>query len=229
MIFAAGFGRRLEGMTARTPKPLVRVGGHALIDHALAVAEHAGISRIVVNLHYRAEAIANHLSGRSGVEFSREFPDILDTGGGLLAALPLLGPEPVFTLNSDSVWSGRNPFIELGAAWPDFGAGALLLLCPPEQAQGHPGGGDFVLDPDDGRVRRCRADEHGLVYTGAQVIRTDGLSGHRQRVFSLNQEWDRLVAEGRLFGIVHDGEWADAGNPAGLLAASRLAERAVRT
>ncbi len=227
MIFAAGFGKRLEGLTACTPKPLVRAGGQALIDHALAVAEDAGISRIVVNLHYRAEAIADHLAGRPGLELAHEHPDILDTGGGLLAALPVLGPEPVFTLNSDSVWSGRNPFTQLEAAWPDVTAGALLLLCLPEQARGHPGAGDFVLDTD-GRARRCQAGEQGLVYTGAQIIRTDGLSGHRQRVFSLNREWDRLVVERRLFGIVHDGEWADAGNPAGLTAASQLAERAAR-
>ncbi len=227
MIFAAGFGKRLEGLTACTPKPLVRVGGQALIDHAMAVADHAGISRIVVNLHYRAEAIADHLAGRPGLELAHEHPDILDTGGGLLAALPLLGPEPVFTLNSDSVWSGHNPFIQLETAWPEVAIGALLLLCPPEQAQGHPGGGDFSLG-SDGRIKRCRAGEQGLVYTGAQVIRTDGLSRHRKRIFSLNLEWDRLAAEGRLFGVVHDGEWADAGNPAGLTAASQLAERAVR-
>ena len=222
MLFAAGFGTRAGTLTSDRPKPLLPAGGKPLIDHALAVIEQAGVERCVVNVHYRAEMISRHLAGRRGIILSPEFPDILETGGGLLAALPLLGPEPVYTLNSDVVWRGPNPLAALEEAWPISGAGAVLLLSPPALALAHSGKGDFVLD-GSGRIRRCGAGEDGLVYAGAQIIRTDGLKGHGRRVFSLNLEWDRLAERGELFGTVHEGEWIDAGTPEGLRLAQEVA------
>ena len=221
MLFAAGFGTRAGKLTADRPKPLLRAGRKPLIDHALSVIEEAGVKKCVVNVHYRAEMISEHLAGRRGITLSLEFPDILETGGGLLAALPLLGTEPVYTLNSDIVWRGPNPLAALEAAWPIAGAGAVLLLSPPARALAHSGKGDFVLD-GSGRIRRCGAGEEGLVYAGAQIIRTDGLPEHGRRVFSLNLEWDRLAERGELHGIVHEGEWIDAGTPAGLRLADEI-------
>ncbi len=221
MLFAAGFGTRAGKLTADRPKPLLRAGRQPLIDHALTVIDQAGVERCVVNLHYRAEMLAEHLAGRSGVILSHEHPDILETGGGLLAALPLLGPEPVYTLNSDIFWKGQNPLLTLEDAWPKSNAGALLLLSPPTLALSHSGKCDFVLD-ESGRARRCATGEEGLVYAGAQIIRTDGLGEHGRRVFSLNLEWDRLAARGELFGIIHHGEWVDAGTPEGLQIANLL-------
>ena len=126
MIFAAGFGTRMGALTADRPKPLLPVAGRALIDHALTAAAEAGAGRIVVNTHYLADQLADHLAGW-GVVVSHE-PEILETGGGLKVALPLLGPGPVAVLNSDAVWTGANPLTQLARAWDGGRMEALLLL-----------------------------------------------------------------------------------------------------
>ncbi len=208
MIFAAGFGTRMGALTAERPKPLIEVGGRALIDHALALAEGQGIERTAVNAHYMARQIAAHLDRRPGVSVLTEVPEILDTGGGLAAALPVLGEGPVFTLNSDAVWTGPNPLAELRAGWDPGRMDALLLLVPPEGARGHGGAGDFHLAAD-GRLSRGA----GLIYSGAQIVNSDRLAEIPKRVFSLNRLWDRLAAEGRLHGTVHGGGWCDVGRP----------------
>lgn len=206
MLFAAGFGTRMGALTADRPKPLIPVAGKALIDHALDQAQ--GVERIVVNLHYLPQMIRDHLSGRADVAFSAETETILETGGGLKQALPLLGDGPVFALNTDAVWTGPAALAELAAAWDPVRMDALLLLVPRDRATGHTGKGDFVMD-GDGRLTRGP----GLVYTGAQILRTEGLAEISDRVFSLNRLWDRMAARGRLFGIVHQGGWCDVGRP----------------
>ena len=127
MLFAAGFGTRMGELTRSRPKPLIPVAGRALLDHALDLAAGAGLSRQVVNAHYLAEQVVAHLDGR-GIPVAVETPEILDTGGGLRAALPLLGPGPVFTLNTDAVWTGPNPLVTLAGAWDPARMDALLLL-----------------------------------------------------------------------------------------------------
>lgn len=219
MLFAAGFGTRMGALTADRPKPLIPVAGRALIDHALALAAGAGLGRIVVNTHYRAEALARHLAGRPGVVLSHE-PEILETGGGLKAALPRLGgAAAVLTLNSDAVWTGPNPLAALAAAWAQApgAAAALLMLVPAARATGHIGRGDFALAPD-GRIARGGP----LVYTGAQAIAAAPVAAHPGRVFSLNAVWDGLIAQGRAFGLVHPGGWCDVGRPEGIAAAEAL-------
>lgn len=206
MLFAAGFGTRMGTLTTEQPKPLVRVAGKALIDHALDQAQ--GLERIVVNLHYLPQMIRDHLSGRHDIAFSAESEAILETGGGLKQALPLLGDRPVFTLNTDAVWTGPSALAELAAAWDPVRMDSLLLLVPRDRATGHSGSGDFEMGAD-GRLTRG----HGLVYTGAQILRADGLAEIPDRVFSLNRLWDRIAANGRLFGIVHQGGWCDVGRP----------------
>jgi MurNAc alpha-1-phosphate uridylyltransferase len=222
MLFAAGFGRRMGALTADRPKPLIEVAGRPLIDHALDLAAAAGLRRIVVNLHYRGEMIAAHLRDRPGVTFSRETPDILDTGGGLRAALPLLGPGPVFTLNSDAVWTGANPLAALAAAWDPARMDALLMLLPAARATGHAGPGDFLRD-GAGRLRRA-VGAPGLVYLGAQIVDPAGLAAIDARVFSLNRLWDAAIARGRAFGLLHAGGWCDVGHPAGIALAEALLE-----
>jgi len=214
MIFAAGFGTRMGALTRDRPKPLVTVAGRALIDHALDLVTDHAPPRTVVNLHYRADQLAAHLDGR-GVLLSHETPDILDTGGGLRAALPLLGTGPVLTMNSDAVWRGPNPLSLLASLWDSTRMGALLLCLPPDRALGHTGPGDFTPAPD-GRLGRGP----GLVYSGVQVIDPGCLAGIPDRAFSLNRAWDRLAAQGRLFGAVYPGRWCDVGCPEGI----RLAE-----
>lgn len=206
MLFAAGFGTRMGALTQTRPKPLVPVAGRPLIDHALDLAEGAGIGRIVANTHYLGAQVAAHLAGRR-VAISDESARILETGGGLRRALPLLGPGPVFTLNTDAIWTGPNVLCALRAAWRP-GMGALLALVPAARATGHTGAGDFTLGAD-GRLTRGP----GHVYTGAQILDPSGLAAIPEEVFSLNRLWDAMLAEGRVFGLVHPGGWCDVGRP----------------
>jgi MurNAc alpha-1-phosphate uridylyltransferase len=216
MVFAAGFGTRMGALTADRPKPLIAVAGRTLLDHALDLTE--GFGPVVVNTHYRADQIARHLDGR-GIALSHE-PLILDTGGGLRAALPLLGAGPVFTLNSDAVWTGANPLRQLAGAWDAARMEALLLLAPVERATGHGAAGDFTLGAD-GRIAR----RGGMVYLGAQIIDPRLVGDIPDAVFSLNRAWDRAMARGTAFGTVHDGGWCDVGRPEGIALAETLLER----
>jgi MurNAc alpha-1-phosphate uridylyltransferase len=222
MLFAAGFGTRMGALTRDRPKPLIDVAGRSLLDHALAVAEAAGVTRRVINLHYRGDQIAAALAQRD-VALSWETETILETGGGLKAALPLLGPGPVLTLNTDAVWTGGNPLAELMAAWQGVRMEALLLLVPQSRATGHDGPGDFHL-AGDGRISRA-AGGPGLVYAGAQILNPARLAGFPQKVFSLNLLWDRLIAEGSAYGLVHDGGWCDVGRPEGIELAEAMLAR----
>lgn len=219
MLFAAGFGTRMGHLTADRPKPLIPVAGRALIDHALDLAGKAGISRVVVNVHYLAPMIVRHLAGRN-IAISDETARILDTGGGLRAALPLLGPDPVFTLNPDAVWTGANPLPELAAAWDPARMDALLSLLPVAEAAPPSGRSDFVMD-QEGRIARAGAAA-GHVFLGAQIIATEALAGISEEVFSLNRLWDGMIARGRAFGLIHRGGWCDVGHPAGIAQAEAL-------
>jgi MurNAc alpha-1-phosphate uridylyltransferase len=210
MLFAAGLGTRMGALTADRPKPMIPVAGKPLIDHALALADAAGVTTRVANLHYRGDQLAAHLHDRN-VALSWETEQILETGGGLRAALPLLGPGPVLTLNSDAVWTGANPLQELMAAWDAVRMDALLLLLPVVQALGHSGSGDFLLDAEN-RISRAKGAP-GLVYSGAQIIRPGLLEIMPEKVFSLNLLWDKMILQGRAFGMVHQGGWCDVGRP----------------
>lgn len=219
MLFAAGFGTRMGALTANKPKPLIEVAGKPLIDHALTIAEAAKVGKTVVNLHYLGNKIAHHLQGRD-IALSWEHRQILETGGGLKAALPLLGADTVFTLNTDAVWSGQNPLIELQAAWNPETMDALLLLLPAEKALGHSGMGDFLLAAD-GRIRRA-AGAAASIYLGAQILKTQALTAISEPVFSLNLLWDQAIAQGRAFGLIHQGGWCDVGRPEGIALAESL-------
>lgn len=217
MLFAAGLGTRMRHLTRNRPKPLLSIGGRSLLDRTLDLVDAAGIERVVVNTHYLGEQVAAHLADRPSIRISPETPQLLDTGGGLKAALPLLGEGPVFTINTDAIWSGGNPFEQLLAAWEPARMDGLMLLIEPSRATGHAGRGDFLRAPD-GRLSRGA----GGIYSGAQIIRTDRLAEISEPVFSLNLLWDRLLADGRLHGIYHDGGWCDVGRPEGIGAAEKM-------
>lgn len=222
MLFAAGFGTRMRPLTDDRPKPLIPVGGRCLLDRALDVTAALMPVRRVVNLHYLGQQIASHLAGQD-LALSWERDAILDTGGGLRAALPLLGPGPVMTLNTDAVWTGQNPLVQLVKAWDEARMDALLLLAHPDHAMGHAGPGDFLLG-GDGRIKRARGAD-GPVYLGAQIIRTEALLAISEPVFSLNLLWDRMIEKGRAFGLMHQGGWCDVGRPEGIaLAEAMLAQ-----
>ena len=220
MIFAAGFGTRMGALTATRPKPLIEVAGRPLIDHALARAAEAGVGRIVVNTHYLGDQIAAHLAGRD-VAISHEWPAILDTGGGLRQALPLLGGGTVMTMNPDVIWAGPNPLTLARAAWDPTRMDALLLCVEPENAVGRKGGGDFALSTE-GHLTR----PGDMIYGGVQILKTDGLAGIAAEAFSLNRLWDRMIAQDRLHGALYPGQWCDIGHPEGIALAEDMLSRA---
>jgi len=207
MLFAAGLGTRMAPLTADRPKPMIPVAGRPLIDHALALLEGVETGPVVVNLHYFPDQIRAHLAGRSEICFSEE-PVLLETGGGLRQALPLLGGDPVVTLNTDAVWGGPSPLARLIAAWDPSRMEALLLTVPKHRATGHSGKGDFVADAD-GRLVRGPGD----IYTGLQIIRTARLAAIPDAVFSIGRIWDEMAEKGTLFGLQHHGGWCDVGRP----------------
>lgn len=213
MLFAAGFGTRMGALTADRPKPLVEVAGRPLIDHALDLVLPVVRGPVVANAHYLADQIEQHLDG-SRVQVIREEPQILDTGGGLRNALPVLGKDPVFTMNSDAVWRGPNPLEVLESAWREE-MEALLLGIPVAQAVGHEGIGDFTAGPPVARGP-------GMVYSGLQIIRTDTLSDVTETAFSLNLLWDRMLERGTLHVIPYDGVWCDVGHPDGITLAEGM-------
>lgn len=216
MIFAAGLGTRMGALTRDRPKPLIEVAGRPLIDQALGFAKAAGARPIVVNVHWQAAMLRAHLAAEP-VLIADETARLLETGGGLRAALPLLGAGPVWTINSDSVWRGPNPLAALAQAWDPARMEALLLLVPRGRAAGYAGAGDFAPDPTG---RLARGTTH--VYTGAQILRTEGLAEVDDAVFSLNRLWDRAAARGGLYGLAYDGDWCDVGRPENLALAEGL-------
>ena len=220
MILAAGFGTRMGALTANRPKPLLEVAGETLLDRALDLAAAAGVERAVVNLHYLGAQIRRSLAGRSRprIAFSEE-DEILETGGGVAQALPLLGEAPFFVMNADALWPGGDPLGELAAVWDPRRMGALLHLTPRDAAIAYTRAGDFDLDPEGRLVRRGAAPRAPFVFTGAQIIAPEAFAGAPPGAFSLNLVWDELLAEGRLFGVVGSGRWVDVGTPDGLAAA----------
>jgi len=217
MILAAGFGTRMGALTAERPKPLIEVAGRALIDHALAQAR-AGSDRIVVNGHYRAGQMRDYLAGMADVSFVEELSDILDSGGGIRAALPVLASPEIFTLNADAVWSGAGALAQLDAAWDAERMDALLLMVPQARAVGRDRGGDFAIDAQG----RLAWDKAGAVYTGAQILNTALFADMPEGPFSLHEIWNTALAKGRLFGVVHQGGWADVGHPEGIAMAEYM-------
>ena len=205
LFFAAGLGTRMAPLTDTRPKPLICVAGKPLLDHALELADD--VARKVVNVHYKAEMIRTHI-GQRDIAISDETTALLETGGGLRHALPLLGDGPVFTMNTDAVWRGPNPLDTLRQAWDPDRMDGLLLLIDPMRALGHRGKGDFEIAPDGKLIWGP-----GLIYTGAQIVWPDGLRHVQESAFSMHILWNQMLANQRLFGVPYEGEWCDVGRP----------------
>ena len=215
MLFAAGFGTRMGALTKDRPKPLVTVGGTPLIEHAMRFVDEFAPSKVVANAHYHADQIVAHFAG-TNVTVSVETPDILDTGGGLKNALPLLESDIVFTMNTDAVWRGPNPLQLLKDNWTD-GMLALLLCVPTSNVIGHNGKGDFDIDPSGTAHWGTK-----YVYSGVQIIRADIVSNTPEHVFSLKNNWIDLERRGLLYAINYPGQWCDVGHPAGIELAEQM-------
>ena len=226
MVLAAGLGLRMRPLTLHTPKPLIKVAGKSLIDYGMDLLREAHVETTVVNGHYLADQIEAWAMRQSGSEiiFSNERAEVLDTGGGIALALPHLGNDPFFVLNSDSFWiDGKTPALQrLRAAWRDADMDCLLLLCNVEKTVGYDGNGDFQLG-SDGRLTRSRSDG-ALAYIGGYLVHPRLFQNAPAGKFSMNVLWDRAIAQGRLHGISHDGLWLHVGSPEAIgLAEARLA------
>lgn len=224
MVLAAGLGTRMRPLTEHTPKPLIPIAGRTLLDRALDRAAEIGARRAVVNLHHLPAQMRAHLAERPDTVLSDETDLLLDTGGGVKRALPLIKREAFLVSNSDNVWTGPRAFAPLIETWRPEAMDALLLLVPIEATEGYTRAGDFTLDAAGRLARRGDAPRAPLVYTGAQILSARAFDGAPEGAFSLNLVWDRLIAEGRAFGCVHEGGWIDVGTPEGIA----VAEAALR-
>ena len=218
MIMAAGLGKRMRPLTATRPKPLIEVNGKALLDHVLEKLRAAGVRKVVVNVHYLADALEAHLASRAhGLEvvISDERDLLLETGGGLVRAEPLIDADPFLSLNSDNLWvDGPADTLKLLAShWDSARMDALLLLVPLARALNHKGMGDFHMTRSGRLRRRQRSHVAPFVFTGIQMLSKRLLRDAPEGPFSTNILWDRAIEEGRCFGAVHQGLWFDVGTP----------------
>lgn len=218
MVMAAGLGKRMRPLTATRPKPLVEVAGKPLIDHVLDRLRTAGVENIVVNVHYLPGSVEAHLAAKAGglnVTISDERDQLLETGGGLVKAAPLIHDDPFLVVNSDNLWiDGPADTLKLLAShWDSSRMDALLLLVPHARAQNHRGLGDFHMDRAGRLRRREKARIAPFVFTGIQIVSKALLRDAPEGAFSTNVFWDRAIEEGRCFGAVHQGLWFDVGTP----------------
>jgi N-acetyl-alpha-D-muramate 1-phosphate uridylyltransferase len=223
MVLAAGLGTRMQPLTDTVPKPLVKVAGKALIDHVLDRLADAGVTRAVVNVHHMADQIESHLKGRTrpAIDISDERGELLDTGGGVLKALPRLGHAPFFHMNSDSMWvEGVTPNLSRLAELFDAECMDILLLVASTTASiGYEGRGDFLMAPDGRLSRRAERQVAPFVYAGAAILSPAVFSDAPQGKFSLNRLFDGAIAAERLYGLRLEGTWMHVGTPAAIEAA----------
>lgn len=217
MVLAAGLGTRMRPLTDDRPKALVEVGGRALIDHVLDRLAEAGVETAVVNVHWFADRLEAHLAARGRgpqIVISDERAELLETGGGLKKAAPLLGEAPVFVANIDSVWlDQKDALAELSHLWDPERMDAALLLARREGSIGFEGDGDFFLGEDGHLTFRGEAASAPFAYMGVHICRPDYVADGPEGAFSLSGLWRRSAAAGRLYGCVLEGDWMHVGDP----------------
>lgn len=223
MILAAGRGSRMRHLSLERPKPLTEVAGRTLIDRILDHLKKSGIKNVTINIHYLSEMLEAHLANRQDVDLHLiKEKDLLETGGGIVNALPFLGSDPFFCINSDALWrdgSTQTTLDRLQRKWNQIDADVLLLL------RNVPHKGDFFMAAD-GRLQRPQGDQSApLQYAGVQIINPAALMPAADwppsGAWSLNQLYNRAIGRGRLFGLVHDGSWWHVGTPEDLADATR--------
>lgn len=218
MVMAAGLGKRMRPLTATTPKPLINVSGRPLLDHVLGRLKEAGVRKVVVNVHYLADAVEAHLArSQMGLDIaiSDERDRLLETGGGVVKAMPLIASDPFYVLNSDVLWiDGPSDTLRLLASrWDGDKMDALLLLVPQARAHCHRGKGDFHMDALGRIARRAEGKVAPFVYSGIQLVAKRLFEDTPDGPFSTNILWDRAIEQGRAFGLAHQGLWFDIGTP----------------
>ncbi|MFD2238851.1 nucleotidyltransferase family protein [Aureimonas populi] len=220
MVLAAGLGKRMRPITSTTPKPLVEVGGKALIDYGLDALERAGVTKIVVNVHYMADLVRGHLRKRKGarIVISDETSALLESGGGVVKALAELGDRPFFLVNSDTFWieGYRDNLDLLAELWDEDEMDALLLIADMKRATGYEGRGDFTMDAQGRLSRVAERDMSPFIYAGAAILKPSLFAGLPEEKFSLNRVFDTAIEAGRLHGVRLDGLWITVGTPASI-------------
>jgi len=229
MIMAAGIGKRMRPLTATTPKPLIEVNGRALIDHGMDRLAAAGVKRCVVNVHYLADLVEVHVRRRRDMDIviSDERTELLETGGGIKKALPLLGDEAFFQLNADTCYwvEGVKPNLEhMIDAWDEAEMDALLLVAETVKSVGYYGRGDFDMGKDGSLTRRQEKGVTPFAYAGAAILHPRLFEDAPDGPFSMNVLFDRAIEAGRLYGVQMEGLWLHIGTPDAI----RAAEYAVR-
>jgi MurNAc alpha-1-phosphate uridylyltransferase len=223
MVLAAGLGKRMRPLTDALPKPLVPVAGKALIDYVLDKLADAGVTQAVVNVHHRADQIEGHLKDRARprIVISDERGELLDTGGGVVKALPHLGSAPFFHMNSDTLWiEGVTPnLMRLAAQFDESRMDILLLLASTATSIGYEGRGDFSMAPDGRLTRRGEREVAPFVYAGAAILSPGIFGGAPKGAFSLIRLFDSAAEAGRLYGLRLDGTWMHVGTPEAIKAA----------
>ena len=219
MVLAAGLGKRMRPLTATRPKPLVEVAGRTLLDRALDRVEKAGIATAIVNAHYFADQIDAAVAARPGplqIRVSDERAQLLETGGGVTKALPLIDADPFFVINADNMWidGSADTLRLLAQRWDPVSMDALLLLVPLARAAGYEGRGDFHLDPLGAVTPRGEFRIAPFVFSGIQLIAKRLFDGEPVEPFSMWRAWNKALATGRLYGAVHQGLWFHVGTPA---------------
>ena len=230
MVLAAGLGTRMRPLTETTAKPLLQLGGRALIDHALDHLVDAGVDSVAVNTHWQADAIAAHLRQRPvppRTVLLRE-QRLLETGGGVRAARTVLGDDPFFVVNGDAFWlNGPTSALLRLAATFDDAVDAVLLVHRTSQVHADVGFGDFALDKWGAPRRREQREVVPYIYAGLQLIHPRLLHGMPEGAFSMNRAWDIALAAGRLRAVVHDGIWFHLSTPADLAEAEAILQARV--
>jgi N-acetyl-alpha-D-muramate 1-phosphate uridylyltransferase len=227
MLLAAGFGTRMRPLTDRTAKPLLPLGGKPLIDHALVRLAEVGVEAVVVNAHWQADAIEAHLRARAAQPPStilRREATPLETGGGVKAALDLLGPAPFFVVNGDAFWldGPQSALARLAAAFDPAKVDGVLLVHRTFQVHAEVGFGDFFVDKWGGLCRRIEREVAPYIYAGLQLITPALLADVPDGSFSMNVAWDTAMAAGRLRAVVHDGLWFHLSTPNDLAEAEMI-------
>jgi N-acetyl-alpha-D-muramate 1-phosphate uridylyltransferase len=217
MVLAAGLGLRMRPLTDHMPKPLVQVAGRALLDHALDKLGRAGVSEAVVNVHYLPDQIIDHVATRATprVIISDERDEVLDTGGGVVKALPLLGHDPFFHVNADTLWiDGVRPNLaRMADAFDPERMDILLLMAPTTSSIGYGGRGDYAMLPDGALRKRKEHQVVPFVYAGVAIMSPSQFADAPSGKFSLTRMFDRANEQERLFGLRLDGVWMHVGTP----------------
>jgi MurNAc alpha-1-phosphate uridylyltransferase len=230
MVLAAGYGTRMRPLTEVTAKPLVRLGGRTLLDHALDHLADAGVRRAVVNAHWHADKVASHLAERAEAPETIVLREdtLLETGGGVRNALPLLGEDPFFVVNGDAFWVNGpvSALLRLAAAWEDDVDG-VLLVHRTSHVHAEVGFGDFALDKWGIPRRRGQREVVPYIYAGVQLVHPRILAGTPEGAFSMNKAWDNALGAGRLRAVVHDGMWFHLSTPPDLAEAEQILEARV--